>query len=932
MGEDEKTITYIIPHTHWDREWYVPFQYYRFRLVEIINDLLDILERNPGYKYFNLDCQTVVLEDYLEIHPENKERLGKLIQAGRLGIGPWYLLSSPWLQTGEGLIRNLQRGFKICDEFNTKPVNMGWSPDQFIHPPQMPQILKGFGIDFYAFSRGMANQFEEIPGLTCEFLWEGLDGSKVITFNLRAGYGLNAHLSPKLDQAINKMAFEQGQVMEIPWATNMQLSFAGSDHCGPDEILVEAINNWNQDEELIEELGELKFSSWQEFLPAFMEKKPQLKTIKGEIAGRKYQVAFHSVLSSYITLKQRSFSIHDYLERWSEPFNAIAVQNGMKSLSNFTDEAWKWLLRNQPHDSSWTSSVDQVEKEMDTRFDWASQIGIDVFRRSAQWIVQHLKILNNSKAIPIVIFNPHPWTRTELIEAQICNKFESSAFQLMNSDGQEITSQIKRIERGARERDRRRVYVGSHGPLGKNFYHVKFTAENIPPLGYKTFYVQERDLKADLVLPKEGLLDGNNYYLENDKLKIVVETSGKFSIMDKEMLDQPKVDESELVAGSIWAAQKDYKFKQLHVFEDYADVGDGWEFVSIPEEKPIISTGSDIKTYLIEASDFEGVIETSRVITIPNCAKEDNSSRSDEMVNIPVKTRITIEKGMHPVIKFKTTIKNLAKDHRLRLLLPTNLKTNTIAVNGHFGVLERSVIPPENKKWVRPPESIYPHHKFLSLWDEKQSRGLALFTKGIPEYDTIVNENGEITLALTLYRSTGGWGSHIGVNPAVPTPNAQLLDQDLVFEYALVPQNAKWDDKKLPDEHQIYRLAEEYYTPLQWEEEYDTYRYKIDKSERELPRIGSQLEISPANIILSSFQRIFSKDFGDKDKNLIRVYNVLPEKTEVKIKFNCDVSEIDFCDLNNKPLIEPVKFSFDKEQKELIFHLEGAKISTLLFS
>ncbi len=55
----------IVPHTHWDREWYLPFQRFRFMLVDLIDDLLEILKQQD-YK-FMLDGQTVILEDYFEI-------------------------------------------------------------------------------------------------------------------------------------------------------------------------------------------------------------------------------------------------------------------------------------------------------------------------------------------------------------------------------------------------------------------------------------------------------------------------------------------------------------------------------------------------------------------------------------------------------------------------------------------------------------------------------------------------------------------------------------------------------------------------------------------------------------------------------------------------------------------------------------------------
>src|SRR5512146_2223247 len=103
----DKYTVYVIPHTHWDREWYATFQQFRVRLVHMMDTLLDLLEREPGYTHFNLDGQTVVLQDYLEIRPEMREALHKQVQERRLGIGPWYVQPDEFLVSGEALVRNL---------------------------------------------------------------------------------------------------------------------------------------------------------------------------------------------------------------------------------------------------------------------------------------------------------------------------------------------------------------------------------------------------------------------------------------------------------------------------------------------------------------------------------------------------------------------------------------------------------------------------------------------------------------------------------------------------------------------------------------------------------------------------------------------------------------------------------------------------------
>ena len=106
----------VVSHTHWDREWYLPFQLYRIKLVRLIDRLLAILENDPRYAYFMLDGQTVILEDYLEVRPERRAALEGHITSGRVLAGPWYILPDEFLVSGESIIRNLQRGHRLAGD------------------------------------------------------------------------------------------------------------------------------------------------------------------------------------------------------------------------------------------------------------------------------------------------------------------------------------------------------------------------------------------------------------------------------------------------------------------------------------------------------------------------------------------------------------------------------------------------------------------------------------------------------------------------------------------------------------------------------------------------------------------------------------------------------------------------------------------------
>ena len=148
----------MVPHTHWDREWYDPFQTFRLKLVRLVDGLLDLMERDSSYTHFMLDGQLAVVDDYLEIRPGNRPRLEALTAAGRISVGPWYILMDEFLVSGETIIRNLQTGMRSGAEFGGV-MEVGYLPDMFGHVAQMPQILSLAGFEHAVVWRGFPRRW-----------------------------------------------------------------------------------------------------------------------------------------------------------------------------------------------------------------------------------------------------------------------------------------------------------------------------------------------------------------------------------------------------------------------------------------------------------------------------------------------------------------------------------------------------------------------------------------------------------------------------------------------------------------------------------------------------------------------------------------------------------------------------------------------------
>jgi alpha-mannosidase len=178
---------FLVPHTHWDREWYRPFQSFRISLVDVVDEVLDGLEADERLR-FTLDGQLATVDDYLEVRPDAEERIRSLVGSGRLAIGPWQTLMDEFLVDGETTLRNLETGLARAEELGSA-MRIGYLPDMFGHVAQMPQILRLAGIETAVVWRGVPAEVD-----FHRFVWEGIDGSAVVAEYLPDGYDNAAYL------------------------------------------------------------------------------------------------------------------------------------------------------------------------------------------------------------------------------------------------------------------------------------------------------------------------------------------------------------------------------------------------------------------------------------------------------------------------------------------------------------------------------------------------------------------------------------------------------------------------------------------------------------------------------------------------------------------------------------------------------------------
>ena len=874
----------IVPETHWDREWYLPFQEYRAKLVLLMDKLLDILRSNPDYKNFTLDGQTIPLEDYLEVRPDCEDEIKKYVKEKRLSIGPMYVLPDEFLVSGESLIRNLLIGHQIARKFG-RVMKAGYIPDPFGHIAQLPQILKGFEIPSVLFWRGFGDEFEDL-NLNIEFLWNSPgNSSTILAIFLKLSYGSVADLNLKSKSGIYKSALHKIKrtitKFEEFTATPYVLLNSGSDHHEARPEIPALVKQWN---DLYPDMV-LEQSDFEYYVNKVLNYNPKLKSFQGELRGGKYAHLLSGVFSARMWIKQRNTAIEYLYEKYTEPLAAITWALDKYEKFHYPKDyiltGLKWLQKNAPHDSICGCSIDQVHDEMRTRFDWAEQIGHEVFKNTMIYLYDLISINNEGNKIAIIVFNPLSWKRRDLANFNIISNVKKAGFKspenfkIIDSKGTNIPYQFVQCEEEPRYRV---VYSIS--------FYCSFLAE-VPACGYKVYYIVPEEKPEEIVL-KDNELKININSIENQFYNINVDLKGQIDVLDKN-------------SGRI--------YENICFFEDIGDWGDEYDYSGPHENQTDIKYTSEDLNIIEILPLIDGLTQKTLNIranlNLPASLSEDRYMRDEYLVSNLIDIYITLYKDIKR-IDFKIDLENNSKDHRIRVLFPSKIKSSKVYSDGHFYVNPRDVELPEAEKWAQKPLPTNHQKDFVSVSDTR--RTFSVLNKGLPEYEAVINSDGTISLAITLLRCIEWLSRHDfasrrnNAGPDLHTPKAQCIGKH-TFELSLVIE----DDK--PDwlVSQAHIRGKEFNNPfyviapvimmtsIRASDKIVISPFGIisyfneTKRQPVLPYLPSELsflEIDNKNIVLSALKKT-----EEGNELIIRCYNISSEPQETNVKF-CDFIEI----------------------------------------
>ena len=761
---------HLIPHTHWDREWYLTRATFVSRLIPALDDLIARLETDAAFRSFVLDGQTVLLEDYLSVRPEMAPRVRALVAAGRLQVGPWYVLADELIPSGESLIRNLLAGRADAERFGGR-LDVLYSPDAFGHPAIWPALAAEFGIRYGVLWRGLGGE----PGQDGDlFRWRAPDGREVLLHHLSPdGYEAGASLpadSARLGPAWNTLKAR----LEPRARTPHVAVFIGADH----HAAHPAVGRVRELLAGLEPRAEVKVSRLDEYLAAAESSAELLPVLEGELRwSYGYTWTLQGVHATRAPLKRLHGGAELSLERLTEPLAALVQWHRGLDARPLLHRAWRTLLRSQFHDSIAGCTSDAVADRCTARVGDALAMSQELARGALHGLIGYDPDAARERPADtsprLVFYNPVPRRRPAVVVADL-TWFRRDV--LVGPPG----TRVPRRAGSPTDTDIAAALEGLH-------YQVLSRRQTGERLDSARHYPDQDEVEAVRVALATPELGGFGLASERSSVPPGTPVRAASRLIDNGMLEVAFTSDGLV---RLTDRRTGARYERLLSLESEGDAGDTYSFAPASRVRPEAARWTDVRT--LAEGPLLGALEATA------------SLRSGA---VGARLILALYAGS-PILRCTLHLDNEARDHRLRIRMPTARGSEAVA-GGPFGPVRRAPVSGTGRRYPREtPVATAPAHRFVAAaW---AGGGLAVLAPGFFEYEHDTAGN----LIVTLLRCVGQLSREaLPTRPGhagwpTPTPGAQSLGRERL-QLALAPVTGDdvrrvtpvaelWEDAFLP--------------------------------------------------------------------------------------------------------------------------------------
>ncbi|MGF1682780.1 glycoside hydrolase family 38 C-terminal domain-containing protein [Photobacterium minamisatsumaniensis] len=826
---------HVIPHTHWDREWYFTQQDSDVLATYNFTKVIETLENQPSYSCYHLDGQSAIVEDYLKVLPHMRERLAKLVTGKKLYIGPWYTQTDTYNVAGESIIRNLKYGMHIAEELGYS-MKVGYLPDTFGHNAQMPTLFKGMGIDNIVFWRGIDydDQVEK-----SHFFWQSVGGDQIYAYNLVHGYGAAKNIVPEPEH-LDKKIFPMIEKIKSLSGLDEVLIPSGGDQVNIDPNLPATLAAAT---ERSPQGDVYAISSMESFVDFLRANSADFETYRGEFKAPRYTRIHKTIGSVRYDIKKLNFEIEQFLMKKLEVVIAIAKAQGMTVHTELVDIAWKKMLECHAHDSMGGCNSDATNADIMHRLKQAEEICHGLYNLVVKEIAT-----NTCDDNEVMIFNGQIKPYSGLVNVVAFSKYERVAL----SDGQTVLkSEVIQRETLDGGRVIEVTKDGEKEVAVPPYYRFELNVEveALPAMGYQVFQLQECNAASQMSA-------GEQSTIENSMLTLSL-VEGQLQLEDKH-------------SGRV--------ISQLLSFEEQADDGDSYDFSPLEGDTPILS--GELSWLTTEVGELQQSMTVRAVLAVP----ADLQARAECEKNAEASFDITLTLlSGNRQLQVEIETVNQVADHRVRVLINSDLQTDQSISTQPFALMTRPVAPSIEgwrETYRECPIDIETTDGAVAIAEQDKAhshtKAMVINGRGLKEFQILKGEHSD-KIALTLFKATGRLGKDdllwrpgraSGINNTVVyTPDAQL-QQSMVFSFSL----ALTTDA---DHATVRKLEREYLdTPFSYQKqslnsfENRLERFQVCFEQRDSKKHYSLFDIDQA-LELSSIGHSFYKE----NAVIVRVFN-----------------------------------------------------------
>ena len=831
------TKVFVVPHVHWDREWYFTCEESQVLAVRDFNEVLDHLERNPDYPSYVLDGQMAVVEEYLDTVPGARERVERLVREGRLHVGPWYTQTDEMCVGAESIVRNLLYGTSAARELGAV-MRIGYLPDSFGQSGQMPAILTGFGIDRAVFWRGQS-QFSGTDAN--QFGWRSADGSRALAAQMPLGYATGKYLQTDPEALRNRLG-RLFSLMDELSPTPYGILPNGHDQMPIQTNIEDALDALREafpGREFV--LG--SYDDALDAIQAYAEKNP-LPEVAGELFDGKRERVHRSITSIRMDNKVANTRAENLLERRVEPLLAVSHALGLDCPRELVRQAWRLLLVNHAHDSMGGCCSDLVNAQIKGRYVEAGERARLLAHYHERYLVEAADLADEGR---LGLFNMSCEPGERLVTAEVLTQGER--FELVDADGRAVPYDVigvREVDPGLI--DRQIVAAGNYDPFLCATIQLR---RDVPTVGYEVLGVRELPgARPQAPAPTRGAAE-----FETEAWGVSVRTDGTIDLLDK-------------ATGT--------RLERVLAVECEGNDGDEYDFSPLRDGTRLLSC--DTVSCEPEVTERAHSVQVSIAYTLdlPETLDGWRGRGASGTRALGVRLDLAFDRTS-PVIGVRVALDNQASDFRARLLVPTGIASSVTWSDNQFGRIERPVVDPalavwEQEGWSERPDPIYPFLSYVALSDE--GRTMAVLTGGPREYEAVGEKHD--TLAITLLACVGTLGKpDLLRRPGRPsgisvdTPDAQChghLEMDLALVCAAAPV------AEVP----LASIAARWLTPVDAYQRFAYAPIHLNPPAHAVPARFSLLSQADAALTPSAI-----KLAEDRDVVLARFYNELDEAREV---------------------------------------------------